>query len=302
MNKPPMPSPPVQSRNPDHLHLLTFDVEHWYEGFRHRGIGGWEVFPPRDDRTIERVLDQLAAAHQRSTMFFTGRYAEEFPHVVKRAAQEGHEIASHSYSHTVFPRMKNLTEFREDLVRSISILENLSGCKVRGYRAPKWSIPKSERRAALAVLFELGLTYDSSMFPPLLGRTKAIAPHRIPLDGGSSLWEVPATTCPFLGLQIPVAGGLYFRLWPAWATHAAFASCQRAGRPGMIYLHPYDLDADCPRPPGGNVLFRLLRYHGVATAFDRLGTLLNRYRFVPVLDYLRERDKCPQATDLTSQP
>lgn len=290
MNKPVLSSPAALPGNPAPLHFLTFDVEHWYEGFRHRDLGGWEGYPPRDDRTIEQVLDLLAATRQRSTMFFTGRYAEEFPHVVKRAAREGHEIASHSYAHTVFPRLKNLAEFREDLVRSVRILEDLSGTKVRGYRAPKWSIPDRDRRGALSVLYELGLTYDSSLFPPLLGRPRILAPHRISLDNDTSLWEVPATTWPVLGLQIPVAGGLYFRLLPAWVTHAAFASCQRAGRPGMIYLHPYDLDAGCPRPPGGNVLFRRFRYHGLATAMDRLGAMLQRYRFIPVLDYLQARD------------
>jgi peptidoglycan/xylan/chitin deacetylase (PgdA/CDA1 family) len=126
--------------------LLTFDVEHWYEGFRYRGVDGWQAYPPRDDQMVERLLDKLAEAGQRSTMFFTGRYAEEFPHVVRRAAQEGHEIASHSYLHIVLSRMKGIDGFREDLLRSVKILEDISGCKIKGYRAPKWSITEKTRR------------------------------------------------------------------------------------------------------------------------------------------------------------
>ena len=82
-------------------HILTFDVEHWYEGFRYRDLGGRQGYPPRDNRMVERLLDKLGDTGQHSTIFYTGRYAEEFPHVVRRAAREGHEIASHSYSHRV---------------------------------------------------------------------------------------------------------------------------------------------------------------------------------------------------------
>lgn len=283
------PSTPAEPA-PAATRLLTFDVEHWFEGLRYRGLDDWQQHPLRDDRIMERLLDTLCARKQRATLFFTGRYAEDFPNIVRRAVREGHEIASHSYAHTVFPRFKNLAEFREDLIRSVAVLENLSGHKILGYRAPKWSIPEASRPAVLAHLAELGFVYDSSKFPGWFDSSRASHPHRVGLQNGSSLWEVPATTYPLLGLRLPVAGGLYFRLFPTWVTTAALAACSRRGQPGMIYLHPYDIDANCPQPAVGGVLFRWLRYHGVATAFDQLDRLLARDRFTTVLQYVQQRE------------
>ena len=137
----------------------------------------------------------------------------------------------------------------------------------------------------------LGLEYDSSVFPQWLSESRPVFPHRVKTETGATIWEIPATTYPFLASRVPVAGGVYFRFFPAGVTHAAFAACERRGRPAMIYLHPYDVDADCPRPPGGNPLFEWFRYWGVATTFDRLRGMLGRYRFSPIIDYLHDAEK-----------
>jgi len=275
------------SHNPCASHLLTFDVEHWYEGFRYRDLDGWQGYPPRDDKMVERLLDALGETGQHSTMFFTGRYAEEFPHVVQRAAKEGHEVASHSYSHRVLSRMGDIKVFKEDLLLSLNILEDISGCKVKGYRAPKWSIFDLDYLAALQVLHDAGLEYDSSVFPKMGGGGVKVFPHQVDLTGGAKIWEVPATTYPFFGFRLPVAGGLYFRFFPTWVTHKALLSCQTNAQPSVIYLHPYDLDASCPRLPGGNPLFQWLRYYGVDTAFARLELMLHHYKFGTMLDWVQ---------------
>lgn len=270
--------------------LLTFDIEHWYEGFRYRGINGWQAHPPRDDKPVERLLDLLGNNGQQATMFFTGRYAEEFPHVVKRAAREGHEVASHSYTHNVLPRIANPDEFRSDLVRSVKLLEDLRGGKVKGYRAPKWSISTESREAILRVLLEEGLEYDSSFFPGLFGTERgACIPHQVKLRQGGVIWEIPATTCSLMGMRLPIAGGLYFRLFPGWLTHYAL-SAGSANTPKMIYLHPYDVDPDCPRLLGGGALFSQVRYLGTKTAWNRLAGVLQQFRFCSVEDWLSRRD------------
>ncbi len=277
---------PSQHNIPVTYHLLTFDVEHWYEGYRYRDLDGWQNYPPRDDRMVERLLDIMGETGQRSTMFFTGRYAEEFPHVVKRAAHEGHEVASHSYSHSVLSRMGSVDAFREDLLRSVHLLEDIGGCKVKGYRAPKWSILDLNYLEVLQVLHEAGMEYDSSIFPKFSGGTGNHYPHQVDLVSGRRIWEIPATTYPLFGLRLPVAGGLYFRFFPAWLTHKAMSVCQAKLQPGIIYLHPYDLDKNCPRLPGGNPMFQWLRYYGVDTAFERLEVLLQEYKFGSMLDWV----------------
>ncbi len=283
------------------MHLLTFDVEHWYEGFRYRDLDGWQGYPPRDDKMVERLLDKLSDTGQLSTMFFTGRYAEEFPHVVRRAAREGHEIASHSYSHRVLSRMGSIEVFKEDFLRSVGILEDISGCKVKGYRAPKWSIVHLAYLEVLNILHEAGLDYDSSVFPRIGGGDKKVYPHQVDLGGGSNIWELPATTYPLLGLRLPVGGGLYFRLFPAWVTRKSMDFCRRNNQPSIAYLHPYDLDITCPRLSGGNQLFQWLRYYGVDTAFDRLAVMLEQYRFSTIAEWVKNNNGVMPVKHLGSQ-
>ena len=272
-------------------HLLTFDVEHWYEGFRYRGIDGWQAFPPRDDQTVERLLNKMSETGQRSTMFFTGRYAEEFPHVVRRAAREGHEVASHSYSHRVLSRMGSINAFREDLLRSVGLLEDISGYKVKGYRAPKWSIFDLDYFTILDAMHEVGLEYDSSVSPKILNGAKRVFPHQVVLGSGAKMWEIPVTTYPFFGLRLPVAGGLTFRLFPKWVTSRGISLCKYANQPSITYLHPYDLDADCPRPSGGGALFQWARYYGLGSANVRLDEILSQYKFGAIIDWVKQQEE-----------
>ncbi len=277
------------------MNILTFDIEHWYEGYRYRGIDGWQQYSPRDDRIVGELLDALAASRQRSTMFFTGRYAKEFPHVVKRAAAEGHEIGSHSYQHRVLPDVVELEEFRADLAKSIDLLEHVGGAKVRGYRAPKWSVSDRSRNGVLTVLSEQGLEYDSSLFPAKWGTpARRCVPHRVKLEGGGTVWEIPATTLPLLGLRIPAAGGLYFRALPEWVTTRALSG---SSHPGMIYLHPYDLDPECPRLPAA-LAFNQIRYLGIAGAWKRLNRLLRSRKFCSAGDWIDDQNREGAQSDI----
>jgi len=273
------------------MNILTFDIEHWYEGYRYRGIDGWQQYPPRDDRTVARLLDLLAESRQRATLFFTGRYANEFPQIVKRAAKEGHEIASHSYEHAVLPELVDLREFRADLLKSIALLESIGEVKIRGYRAPKWSISGRSREGVLGILAEEGLEYDSSFFPAPFGTPpERSVPHQVKLSGGA-IWEIPATTYQLFGMRLPAAGGFYFRVLPEPLTHSVLSAEGEGGtHPGMVYLHPFDLDADCPRLPGGGI-FNRVRYIGIETAWKRLETILHKFRFCPAVEWLASNSR-----------
>jgi len=272
------------------MHLLTFDIEHWYEGYRYRGIDGWQDCQPHDGQLVEYLLDMLGEMGQSATMFFTGRYAEEFPQVVQRAAREGHEIASHSYTHKVLSQVIDIDEFRKDLKKSLTILQDLTGCKVKGYRAPRWFIPSMNYHDVLLCLVESGLEYDSSVFPKLFSHLESIVPHKVKLEGGVSIWEIPATTYSLLGLNLPVAGGAYFRIFPQWITRMALSSQTSNAHPVMIYLHPYDLDTHSPKLPCGNFFFKAWRYYGLNTVLDYLTEILKEYKFTTVIDWVRQND------------
>ncbi len=86
------------------MHILTFDIEHWYESWRLRGLGGYENLPDCDSSLVDRLLDLLDATGQRATFFFTGSFAREFPATARACAERGHEVASHADQHTLLPR------------------------------------------------------------------------------------------------------------------------------------------------------------------------------------------------------
>jgi polysaccharide deacetylase family protein (PEP-CTERM system associated) len=267
-----------------HQHFLTFDVEHWYEGYRHRNLGGWENMPPRDHVIVERLFELLSAHNQSATFFFTGRFAREFPTLVKTCTELGHEAASHSDEHRVIYRMESEAEFREDLRKSLDTIEEIVGRPVLGYRAPKWSITIENQHWVFNALADAGLIYDSSFFPTSGcddARQRGV-PLQLALSEGRTLIEIPATGFNLGFATLPVAGGLYFRAFPAWVASAMLVQKERNGARGMLYVHPYDLDVDAPQITGGGFLFRLFRIYGVTKAWEKLDHLLGKHRFTSI--------------------
>jgi len=273
-------------------HLLTFDVEHWYEGYRLRGRGGWEAFPPRDPDTVHRLLGLLAEHDQHATFFATGRFAAEFPDVVKAIVADGHEVASHSFDHIPIHRIGGPPAFRDDLHRSVSLLRELTGQPVLGFRAPCWAIADASYRWVLDALADEGLRYDSSRFVwglPLGARATAPRmPHRLALGAGGSLWEVPPSVLSIGPVRLPAAGGFYLRFFPEAAIGAALHQAAAAGRPGLLYLHPYDMDPGAPRLPAP-WYFTLMRYHRLGRTEGILRRLLRSHRFMSIREWLADR-------------
>lgn len=143
--------------------LLTFDVEDWFQVENLRGLfppEGWEALPRRVDRSTRVVLDLLAEHGIRSTFFILGWVAEREPRLVAAIVRAGHEVASHGYGH-ILPLKLTLEEFRADIARARRVLEDLTGARVVGYRAPSFSIDRDR----LSVIAEEGYAYDSSHHP-----------------------------------------------------------------------------------------------------------------------------------------
>lgn len=237
-----------------------------------------------------RVLLELLARHDATATFFTlGWVARRCPELVRAVATGGHEIASHTWWH---PKITSLTPeaFRAEVRDSKNLLEQTAGCRVAGFRAPSFSI-RPGMEWAFDVLLEEGYRYDSSVFPIRRpgygwpgGPTRI---HEIRRPGGVLL-EFPMTTLDRFGVRIPAAGGGYLRHFPGWVMHAAFGDRERAGVPGMAYVHPWDLDPGQPRLPLP-LLSRLRHYRGIDVALPRLDALLRRFRFTSVARWLEAR-------------
>jgi polysaccharide deacetylase family protein (PEP-CTERM system associated) len=268
-------------------HHFTVDVE---EHFQVLALAPyvprekWASIESRVACNIDRLLGLLARHRATGTFFTLGWVAERQPAMVKAIAAAGHEVASHGWDHR---RVTELTPetFREQVRRTRSTLEDLSGQPCIGYRAPNYSIVAG-REWALDILLEEGYRYDSSLFPirrPGYGYAGGGRdPHWLERPAGRLL-EVPPATLRVLGLNLPAAGGAYFRLLPPILVHAALREAERRGQPGTFYLHPWEFDADQPRF-AVPILTVLRHYGGLGTTWGRLQRLLGEFRFVSIAE------------------
>ena len=229
-------------------HALSFDVE---ESFQVQaaadggvGVDDWCNYERRLPAQVNRVLDLLAEHHVTATFFVLGWVAQHEPDVVRRIAAAGHEIASHGMGHAMLSEL-TAEAFRGELRQSRALLEDLARSQVTGFRAPTFSI-RPDTLWALDVLAEEGFAYDSSIYPIRHDRYGIPgAPawlHRAVGPAGGSILEIPPLSMRLCGLRLAVGGGGYLRLFPSGMVRRGLKLAEGAGQPGMIYLHPWELD------------------------------------------------------------
>ena len=233
------------------VNVLSIDVEDYYQvtNFENQvERRQWDQYPSRVVSNTRRLLDMLDRHQLRATFFVLGWVGRRFPNLVREITRQGHEVGCHSYWHRLIYR-QTPEEFREDLRLARDVLESASSTKITAYRAPSYSITR-DSLWALEILKDEGFRYDSSIFPtfhPRYGIPEAKSyPHRLNNEHGS-LWEFPPSVAQFMGWNIPVTGGGYFRLYPAkWTAHG-FRHINRLGHPGVFVIHPWEIDPDQPR-------------------------------------------------------
>ncbi len=279
----------------DTVHFLSVDVEEYFQvEAAAAGVSrdAWNTFEKRLAPCVDRILDLLFRHNASATFFILGWVARYEPDVVRTIVRAGHEIACHGMNHRMII-CQTPDEFRADVNEGRKFLEDLTGKPVLGYRAPTFSIT---RRTAWAVdiLAELGFTYDSSVFPVHHDRYGVPdAPRRLYTavgPGGGTILEIPPLTLRRLGTNWPVGGGGYLRLFPAQLVAAGLRQSQTNHEPGMIYLHPWELDLDQPKLP----MTRLSRFRhrvGLRSTERKLAFLLARFRFSSVQTFLQKADK-----------
>jgi polysaccharide deacetylase family protein (PEP-CTERM system associated) len=267
-------------------HLLSFDVEEYFqvEAAAHRiSPDDWPAFENRLPKSVDQILSLLDEFHTTATFFVLGWVSQNEPEVVKRIAAAGHEIASHGMNHRMLTRMTP-EAFRDDVQTGKKILEDLTGQKVVGYRAPTFSITR-KTAWAIDVLTEAGIEYDSSIFPVRHDRygvpEAPIVPHRAIGPGGGRLLELPPMVRNVMGLNLPVGGGGYLRLLPAGFVLNAISFCEKQNRPAMLYLHPWELDAAQPELPLAG-LARFRHRVGLKTTENKLRKILSQFHFSDV--------------------
>jgi polysaccharide deacetylase family protein (PEP-CTERM system associated) len=257
--------------------VVSVDVEDYFHAEVFSGVvdrAKWNSYSSRVEVNTRRLLEMLGKLNVHGTFFVLGWVAERFPGLVREIAAGGHEIACHSYWHRLIYKLEP-AEFREDTRRAKDVIEQISGQRVEGYRAPTYSV--IDRSVwALDILSELGFTYDSSIYPihhdryGMPGAPRG--PFRFQTPSGP-MTEFPITTFRLAGHNMPVGGGGYLRLLPRLYTRMGLKSVQSEGLPIVVYIHPWEVDAEQPRLPV-SLKSRLRHYTNLSRTFDRLQHVL----------------------------
>lgn len=265
------------------VNAMTIDVEDYFHVSAFDGVvvrGEWDQLESRVCANTERLLQIFDAHGVKATFFVLGCVADRFPSLVSDIVSAGHEIASHGYNHQLVYE-QTPAAFREDVRRAKGVLEGLIGGAVDGYRAPSYSIT-ARTPWAFDVLIEEGHRYDASIFPIRHDRygvpDAPRHPHIISRPSGS-LVETPGSTVRLGPVNVPVAGGGYFRLLPYWWTRWGIGRVNRIERrPAIFYLHPWEIDPDQPRLPADR-LGRFRHYRNLERTEQRLRRLLTDFPF-----------------------
>lgn len=273
--------------------ILTVDVEEWFHILEVEGgysRDDWSSLESRVEANTETLLEIFAETRTTATFFVVGWVAWKHPKLVRRIADAGHEIGSHSFWHEVVPRHTRAS-FREDLGASKNLLEQLSGRPVLGFRAPGGSITTGTAWAFDAIA-ETGFRYDASVNPGHSSHggfpTPHRGPHRIRCEAGEVL-EIPWTTVGFGARRVPYAGGGYLRLFPYGLIRGCVAHDNRSGRPATVYVHPREIDPEQPRMalPWQR---RFKYYVGLRSTAAKLRALLRDFEFASVERWLAAND------------
>ncbi len=279
-----------QSTHP--VNALTIDIEDYWSVFSRDWL---HIDAEPSDaviRNTEWFLETLSQHNVKATFFILGEVAKKFPSLIKKIAQDGHEIASHGSSHKQIFKL-NEQQFREEISESKKMLEDITSTVVIGYRAPAFSVMPSTKWS-LEVLAQEGFKYDSSVYP-ISGRrygwpgfSKDIC--KIDLQAGLSIIEVPLSTVSVFGKTFPAAGGGYLRHFPYIVTKMAIKHiCKK--RPVIVYIHPYEIDTKEIAFETGHLSdseknkvlsFHKMQLRNSKTMLQKSINLLSDFKFAPI--------------------
>jgi len=258
--------------------FLTFDIEEWFHAnYESLGVSDYDTDTSSLESNVDRLIDMCAAHDVKSTCFILGDVAKDKPHVVKKLYDAGHEIASHGSSHKLVYSMTP-EEFRSDLKKSTDVLEQITGQKVVGFRAPSWSVKADMLLWFYEVLANEGLTYSSSVYPArhtLFGiEGFEMSPH---YPTHHRVLEIPQHLMSLFGSKIGYAGGGFLRFFPTWLIKQQIHKANANNKSVFLYLHPREIDIHQPRLKLG-LLDGYFHYQGIAGCEEKFSTLIQEFQ------------------------
>lgn len=265
------------------MNILTFDIEEWFhilDNDSTKLVKDWDKYESRFYQNMDRILDLLEKNKTKATFFCLGWVAEKYPDVIKRIDDLGYEIGSHSYAHQLVYE-QSPEEFKADLEKSINVLEEITGKKIKYYRSPGFSITNNTLWA-FDILCSLGIEVDCSIFPARrahggmngFGYNEPV----IISTSGNELKEFPISTKSVLNQNIIYSGGGYFRLLPYQIINRILSNSKYV----MTYFHPRDFDPEQPMIKELSSLRKFKSYYGLKGASKKLSKLLEEHEFIDI--------------------
>ena len=257
---------------------------------------------------MNKILKLFEINKVKGTFFILGEVVEKYPDLVKQIDAAGHEVGVHGYYHNQIFRLTPQL-LRDELTRTKDLIENITGKKVCGFRAPAFSI-SPETAWALHVIAECGFKYDSSIYPSKLRRygwndfPRQIS--KINLGNSTSLFEVPLSVMNIMGRNFPVCGGGYLRYLPYFLTRRIFLSISKKN-PVIVYLHPYELDTvkypdyfyEARAKSSLKQKLPLLFYrYKKGTVMEKLDRLTKEFRFIPLNEIIIKMEEAGNISEI----
>jgi peptidoglycan/xylan/chitin deacetylase (PgdA/CDA1 family) len=249
--------------------LLSFDVEEFDLPVEYNQTIDLSQQLEIGKRGLDNIITILKEQDIISTLFVTGRFAQEFPNDIK-GLSEHHEIASHSFYHSAFEK--------EHLINSRLLLEKITSKNVNGFRMPRM------KEVSIQWIKEAGYTYDASINPTYVpGRYNNLGlPRNIYFS--SNILRLPCSVTP--NLRIPLFWLSFKNLPYRIFRKLALQTLNKDGYLSL-YFHPWEFtDID-----KFNLPFYIKRHSG-NELIERLGRLITdlkeRAVFTTINTYLNQ--------------
>tara|TARA_B110001454_G_scaffold217822_1_gene244084 strand:+ start:2179 stop:3012 length:834 start_codon:yes stop_codon:yes gene_type:complete len=266
------------------MNLLGIDFEEWFHPQLIQDVLKHETKSFEIVKGIDKIIEFLGKHETYATFFMVGEILENFPDILDKILDNGHEIGFHTMHHS---RLDS-ENFQEKFSKELDDFAKLTNNKSKGFRAPTFSL-NEKSSWAIDTLEEHGYVYDSSIVPAktsLYGNPNAPRnPYKITSDYLDSdnpkgkITEFPLMVTKFLGKTVPVGGGFYLRTLPFGTTKKALRTYDQENKPGVFYIHSWELTPEYMPKIKLSTKNNFITYHNLDKVLERMGVLLSNFEF-----------------------